>query len=220
MIFLSYAGKTEAFLPDKYNHFQKCAQVVACLCKYLQGNIGHKLFFDNWFTTIDPSIYLKVIGILVLVTVRANRLQDCPLERKKAIEKQGRGSMDYRVDYRDTGLFIVRWTDNSIVHLASNFVGITRMGTMNRWDSHEREKKDIICTKIVNMYNKRMGGADLADILIALYRIRCKTMSWYIKQFWHMVDITEVNAWILYKREEILRGVSEKSLKCLKMPMH
>lgn len=32
-----------------------------------------------------------------------------------------------------------------------------------------------------------------------------------------MVDIAKVNAWILYKREKILRGVSEKSLKCLKM---
>ena len=32
-----------------------------------------------------------------------------------------------------------------------------------------------------------------------------------------MVDIAKVNAWILYKREKILRGVSEKSLKSLKM---
>ena len=37
------------------------------------------------------------------------------------------------------------------------------------------------------------------------------------QSFWHMVDIAKVNAWILYKREEILRGFSEKSLKCLKM---
>ena len=32
-----------------------------------------------------------------------------------------------------------------------------------------------------------------------------------------MVDMAKVNTWILHKREEILRGVSEKSLKCLKM---
>ena len=124
--------------------------------------------------------------------------------------------MDYRVDL-NTGLLIVRWMDNSIVQLASNFVGIKPMGTLNRWDSHGREKKYIACPKIVTMYNKSMGGVDLADLLIALYRIQCKTKCWYIKVFWHMVDIAKVNALILYKKEEILCCVSEKSLKCLKM---
>ena len=62
-----------------------------------------------------------------------------------------------------------------------------------------------------------MGAVDLADMLIVLYRIQCKTMYWYIKAFSYMVDIAKVNAWILYKRKEILCGVSEKSLKCLKM---
>ena len=124
--------------------------------------------------------------------------------------------MDYRVDL-NTGLFIERWIDNSIVQLASNFVGIEPMGTLNRWDSHGREKKDIACLKIVTMYNESMGGVNLANMLIALYRIKCKTTRWYINFFWHMVGTAKVNAWILYKREDIMRGVSEKSLKCLKV---
>ena len=48
--------------------------------------------------------------------------------------------MDYRVDL-STGLFIVRWMNNSIVHLASNFVDIEPMGTLDRYDSYDREKK-------------------------------------------------------------------------------
>ena len=88
---------------------------------------------------IDLLIYLKEIGILAVGTVRANRLRGCPIEQNKAIEKQGRGSMGYRVDL-NTGLFIVRWMDNSIVQLASNFVGIEAMETLNRWDSHGRGK--------------------------------------------------------------------------------
>ena len=107
--------------------------------------------------------------------------------------------------------------DNNIVQLASNFIGIEPTGTLNRWDSHDREKKDIACPKVVSMYNKRMSGVDLADMLIALYRIECNTTHLYIKLFWHMVGIAKVNAWILYKREEILRGVSKKSLKYLKI---
>ena len=79
------------------------------------------------------------------------------------------------------------------------------------------KKEDIACPKIVSMYNKIMGGVDLADMLIALYRLQCKATRWYIKFFRHMVDIAKVIPWILYKREEILRGVPEKSLKYLKM---
>ena len=100
--------------------------------------------------------------------------------------------MDYRVDL-NTGLFIVRWTDNSTVQLASDFVGNEPMGNLNRWDSHGREKEDIACPKIIAMYNKSMGGVDLTDMLIALYRIQCKTTRCY-QSFWHMVDIAKVNA--------------------------
>ena len=104
--FLLYARKTEASVPNKYNHLQKYTQIVARLCEHLQGNIGHKLFFDNWFTTIDLLIYLKEMGIPAVGIVRVNRLQGCHLERNKAIEKQGRESMVYRVDL-NTGIFIV-----------------------------------------------------------------------------------------------------------------
>ena len=64
MIFL-YGEKAKASVPDKYNHLQKFVQIVDRLCEHLQGNIGHKVFFDKWFTTIDFLIYLKEIGNLV-----------------------------------------------------------------------------------------------------------------------------------------------------------
>ena len=45
-----------------------------------------------------------------------------------------------------------------------------------------------------------MGGVDLADMLISLYRVKVKTKRWYIKVFWHLIDISKVNAWNLYRR--------------------
>ena len=220
------------------------------MCEHLQGNIGHKLFFNNWFTTTDLLIYLKEIGVLAVGTVRANRLEGWPLEQNKAIEKQDRGSMDYGVDL-NTGLFMVRWMDNSIVQLASNFVGIESMGTLNRWDSHcvksvqirsffwsvfsyiqkklrirtlftqrvMAEKRKILHVRKLS-HNKSMGGVDLTDRFIALYRIQYKTMCWWFKAFWHMVDVAKVKVPKCLDtklKEEILHCVSENSLKCLKM---
>ena len=58
----------------------------------------------------------------------------------------------------------------------------------------------IQCPQLILRYNKGMGGVDKADMLIALYRINFKTRRWYIKIFWHLVDIATVNAWLLYRR--------------------
>ena len=60
---------------------------------------------------------------------------------------------------------------------------------------------------MILMYNAGMGGVDLADMLIALYRIKVQTRSSYQKMFWHCIDIAKVNAWLLYRRHSNLTKV-------------
>ncbi|XP_047141098.1 piggyBac transposable element-derived protein 2-like [Hydra vulgaris] len=45
-----------------------------------------------------------------------------------------------------------------------------------------------------------MGGVDLSDMVISLYRTSCKTKRWYLKVLFYCVDIAKVNAWLLYRR--------------------
>ena len=215
--FYVYAGKdhNENANTTPYQHLQKCAQVVAKLSVDLPHNRGYKLFFDNWFTTLDLLLYLQRIGILAVGTVRANRLRGCPLENSKTIQKKGRGSVDYRTDY-NSGIILVKWVDNSVVQLASNFVGVQPMGQIERWVKSTKERKNIDCPSIVLMYNKSMGGVDLADMLIALYRMETKTTRWYVKLFWHLVDIAKVNSWLLYRRHQEQFSIKKKNVKGLK----
>ncbi len=198
--FFIYEGKGTSTAEDSdYEHLAKSAQVVAKLCLTLPQHQNHKLFFDNWFTTLELMFYLKEKGILAVGTIRGNRVAGCPLMANKDLEKEGRGAMDYRVD-NNTGVIIVKWADNKVVELTSNFVGINPTTNVNRWCKAEKKKCAVECPQIVNQYNKSMGGVDLADMLIAIYRIPCRTKRWYLKVFWHLVDIAKVNAWILYKR--------------------
>ena len=45
-----------------------------------------------------------------------------------------------------------------------------------------------------------MGGVDLADMLISLYRTRINTKKrWYLKLIFHCIDISKINAWLLYR---------------------
>ena len=54
---------------------------------------------------------------------------------------------------------------------------------------------------MVKDYNGSMGGVDLADMLIELYRTKMSTKKrWYLNLIFHCLDIAKVNAWLLYRR--------------------
>ena len=108
------------------------------------------------------------------------------------------------------GVIIVKWFDNNAVHIASNYVGVKPMGIVERWSQKDQKKKNIQCPQLVLQYNKGMGGVDLADMLISLYRMKIKTRRWYIKIFWHLVDMAKVNAWLLYCGHCDQLGIPEK----------
>ena len=55
-----------------------------------------------------------------------------------------------------------------------------------------------------------MGGVDLSDMLISLYRINFKTKRWYLKVLFHCIDIYKVNAYLLYRRHSDQMCISAK----------
>ena len=125
-------------------------------------------------------IYLKKEGLLTVV--RSNRLQGCPLLSNKDLQKSPRGASDYRVD-NNSGIIMLKWLDNSVVQLTSNYGRIEPMYQIERWYKTAGEKKNDDYPQIVKAYNKSMRGVDLVDMLIALYHISAKTKRWYIKIF-------------------------------------
>ena len=51
--------------------------IVMQLASVNSKNQGHKLYFDNWFTSINLQVELENIGIHSLGTLRRNRLRGC-----------------------------------------------------------------------------------------------------------------------------------------------
>lgn len=45
-----------------------------------------------------------------------------------------------------------------------------------------------------------MGGVDHLDSLIALYRTKIRSRKWYHRIVFHMLNLTAVEAWLLYRR--------------------
>ena len=185
--------------------------IVLELSKEIPKNQGYQLYFDNWFSTFEVMLTLKSSKLFTTATYRANRLQGCPLALDQDLKKQGRGSFDYLTDV-NTGLHVVKWFDNRCVHVASTFSGVKAEKEVQRWDGKQKNYVKIKCPDMVSCYNSSMGGVDLADMLISLYRTNIITKKrWYLKIIFHLIDICKVNGWLMYRRHCKQRSIPSKT---------
>ena len=142
--------------------------VVMDLISELHEEVGNSfhLTFDNLFTSLKPVDCLTAKQIACTVTIRANRVENCPLKSVNEMKKLPRGSFDHATDDK-SGIVVVRWNDNNA---ASNKVGIYPLQKANRWSRSERKRVDIEQPYLIKHYNKTMGGVDRMDQNVEKYR--------------------------------------------------
>ena len=206
--FLIYTGKSSTEDPEKVG---VASSYVLKLSQDVPRNKNYKLFFDNWFSSLPLIEVLNDQGILFLSTVRSNRLKGINLREEKYMKKEGRGSFDFRVD-EDSNTIAIKWYDNKIVHLLSNYAGIEPTDLCKEWDRRVTHTVEVARPFAVNEYNKFIGGVDLADMLIELYHIDLKSRKWYTRIFFYLLDMSIVNAWLLYRRVQSVKNVKSISL--------
>ena len=175
--FFFYDGKTPLV---KESLGLQPADFVLKLCEGLPTNLNYKIYFDNFFNFLELQIQLKDYGIWSSGTIRANRLWGCDkvLKDEKSLKKEGRGSYDYQVE-KGSGVTVIRWFDNKIVQLTSTITGVNPVKQVKRWDRKEKKYIQVNCPAIVVDYNQHMGGVDLFDMLMSLYRLDHKSKKWY-----------------------------------------
>ena len=172
---------------------------------------------DNLFTSVKFVKHLKEMAIWCVGTIRANRLAGAAqlLKSKKELEKEGRGSMDYRCD-ANSNIVILRWLDNGLVQLVSAHSGIDVGDDVQRWSGKDKKVIEVPCPNVVHDYNKHMGGVDLCDMMMSLYRIRICTKKWYMHLVYYCIGVSVVNAWLLYRRHSKQNQLPKKELLNLK----
>ena len=156
----------------------------------------HVLFFDNFFTSHRLIANLATKGIRACGTVRENRTDRCPLKPSKLIQKEERGSYDYRCD---GNVLCVKWNDNRPVTIASNYYGVTPLHKAERYVKGEGRKR-ITQPDAIYKYNKGMGGVDVCDRKLSSYRPRLRTRKWWWNLFAHALNMSVVAAHEFYKR--------------------
>lgn len=186
-------------------------EVVLTLCEGLPNNRNHKCFFDNWFTSPELLIELQSRGIHGTGTIGKQRLRGCMLKADNLLKKEGRGSHDIKYD-TDSGLSLVKWSDNKCVTVASSYLNDEPVGHCRRWCKKERKYIEVARPHIIDTYNSRMGGVDLSDMLMSLYRIDIRPKRWYLRLLYYFLNLSIVNGWFLYKRHCSQRRLKSKPL--------
>jgi len=197
--FRIYAGKeTFADVPVKNEKLGLGGRAVVCLTQTVPK--ASAIFFDRYFTSITLIEELLKQGIFCTGTIMKNRIQSVgkKLRGDKELMKDPRGTSDAVKDPNNE-ICLVKWFDNKPVTLMSSFVGIGPEGVVRQWSKKDGEYIEIKCPKIVQEYNKHMGGVNMSDRLISYYRMNTRTRKWTTRTMCHMFDLALVNSWIQYR---------------------
>ncbi|CAK6978168.1 unnamed protein product%2C partial [Scomber scombrus] len=96
------------------------------------------------------------------------------------LKRTGRGSFEEKMAVvGETTLHVVKWYDNRSVTLLSDYIGASPVKEVERWDRKQKVNIKVPCPAVVKEYNKNMGGVDLLDSLIALYRNKIRSKKWF-----------------------------------------
>lgn len=149
---------------------------------------GHKLFMDNFFSS--PSLFLDLFQnfkINSCGTIKNNRKNYPKLVSKNTKLKKGD-----LVEKFGHGMTAMCWKDKREVYMLSNM--------------HDPQKTSStivagICEKpnMILCYNKNMGFVDLSDRMANSYTFGRKTLKWTKKLFFHLLDLSILNAYLLFK---------------------
>ncbi|KAG5873805.1 hypothetical protein JTB14_024121 [Gonioctena quinquepunctata] len=158
--------------------------VLTLLEKYL--NSGHSLYVDNWYTS--PSLFsiLHEKKTNACGTVKMNRKHMPPLQ-----EKLKRGEY---VCNSTKNILATKWQDKREVRMLSTMHTDEMIICGKTLQGEDKQKPSCILN-----YNENMGAIDKTDMLLSSTESVRKTIKWYKKVFLHLLDLSVLNAHVIYK---------------------
>ncbi|CAH1995998.1 unnamed protein product [Acanthoscelides obtectus] len=117
------------------------------------------------------------------------------------MKKKGRGTIMERVARVDgVDVSVVSWYDNKIVTTVSTYIGSRPISEVQRFCRKERKHTVTPRPKSIEIYNNYMGGVDLLDSMLGYHRILIRSKKFYLRIFFHFLDMLYCNSWILCRR--------------------
>ena len=125
------------------------------------------------------------------------------------MKMEGRGRFQV-FERDDQKMCATKWFDSKPVFLFSTAHAVTPVDTVKRWSKKDRDHVDMRRPSVVRLYNLCMGGVDLVDFMVSLYRIKARTNKWLVRVVMHFLDCAVSKAWILYREAAKECGTPKK----------
>lgn len=164
---------------------------------------GSIVVVDNFFTSVSLLENLRNEDIYACGTVRSNS-KGLPefMKKNKAnkanakVEKSmKRGEFQFKIKNR---IAAVQWKDNKAVNfLSSAHTPRDTTTVLRRLKNGKRVK--VNCPKVVQAYNQSMGGVDKFDQLHERYSVGRRSLKWWHRIFYYVVDLAIVNSFVMWK---------------------
>lgn len=167
-------------------------RVVLSLTQGLQ-NTNCTVFFDNFFNSVSLITKLFDNGIYGVGTARMDR-KGMPKELKAGQMKRG----DNRFLFSDKVACCVWFDRRPVTMLFSNITGMQSTSTVQRRQEGSASKITVSCPDVIKMYNQGMGGVDLVDQRAAACHLDRKSIRFYLRIFFDLMDVACANAFIAY----------------------
>ena len=181
-----YTGRSD----ERDGKLPLSSHVVLSLAADLLGKEYN--FFDNFYTSPDLCKRLYENGSGRCGTVRLNRKGIPDWFKRKHVEK---GEV---ITYRDGCILVIKWMDKRVVAALSTIDDDSMVEIQRRTSACQEEIETIQKPAIIHNYNTYMGGVDKADQLVTYYGFPHFSKKWWKRIFFHILDTTLVNAYIMY----------------------
>lgn len=157
---------------------------------------GRNITTDNWYTSVPLALSLLDMNLTLVGTLRKNK-GEIPIEFLPNKTREV---------YSSLFGFTKQLTICSYVPAKSkSVVVLSTMHNDSAIDQSEfrREKKK---PEIITFYNTSKGGVDSNDQLCSNYNVGRRTNRWPLAIFYHILNITGINSYIIFKQNSILKG--------------
>ena len=161
--------------------------VMALMKKYLDK--GHILYVDNWYSSPKLFRVLYEHSIGACGTVRMNR-SGFPVFQERL--QQGEQSV-----LHITYMLALKWHNKRDVYMLSTFHDSSMVLTGKRYLRTDEEILKPLCVK---EYNQNRGAVDKSYMQMTFPESVRKSIKWYKKLFFHVMDLSVLNGYILFKK--------------------
>lgn len=168
------------------------SRIVIHLCQELQTKTkatGYHLFTDRFYTGFFLAQELLKMQIHCTGTVMRNR-QGLPVEIKKL--KMARHETKA---FTKDNVMVLAWQDKRQVLMLTTFFDAS---TRNIRRKNKSSTAVIQKPLSVIEYTNNMGAVDRADHLCTSYNFERKSVKWWRKMFFYLLEVALVNSYILF----------------------